>query len=206
MCEIDRKRFALVTANIVEKYVPHQHSKLKCAFQNKDCYLISWYVSEQKQTGKSRKLPGEFHTAMWAFTIRSCIRANRISTQIQHSNSVASTSENTDVNKVHGNRKSLTTTQLILQESFSALEQRKIIWKTVKFTQCEEKVPCFCVPLKNDQPFFMYLILSILNQEKKSQVKGMQNLNRARYSRCTKRYAWNVKWPFSETVQLVYTL
>lgn len=34
----------------------------------------------------------------------------------------------------------------------------------------------------------------------------MQHLNRARYSRCTKRYAWNVKWPFSETVQLVYTL
>lgn len=147
---------------------------------------------------------GEFHIGMWAF-IRNCISGNHNLTQIQNSKSVASTSENTDVSKVHGNRKSLTTTQLILQESFSALEQRKIIWKTVKFTQCKEKVLSFCVPLKNDQPFFMYLILS-LNQEKKSQLKGMQNLNRARYSRCTKRYAWNVKWPFSETVQLVYTL
>lgn len=149
---------------------------------------------------------GESHTGMWAFTITTFISANHIFIQIQNGNSVPSTSENTDVNKVHGNRKSLTTTQLILQESFSALEQRKIIWKTVKFTQCKEKVLCFCVPLKNDQPFFMYLILSKLNQEKKSQLKGMQNLNRARYSRCTKRYAWNVKWPFSETVQLVYTL
>lgn len=147
----------------------------------------------------------EFHNGMWAFTIRTCISANHILTQIQNSNSAASTSEKTHVDKVHGNRKSLTTTQLLLQESFTALEQRKIIWKTVKFTQCKEKVLCFCVPLKNYLPSFMYLILS-LNQEKKSQLKGMQNLNRARYSRCTKRYAWNVKWPFSETVQLVYTL
>lgn len=143
--------------------------------------LNYWSVLEQKQTGKSRKLRENFTLACGpSFTIRTCIHANHIFTQIQNSNSVASTSENTDVNKVHGNRESLTTTQLILQESFSALEQRKIIWKTVKFTQCKEKVLCFCVPLENDQPFFMYLILSILNQEKKSQVKGMQNLNRAK--------------------------
>lgn len=91
---------------------------------------------------------GDFHTGMGAFTIRTCISSNHIFTQIYNSNSVAPTSENTDVIKVHGNRKSLTTTQLILYESFSALEQRKIIWKTVKFTQCKEKVLCFCVPLK----------------------------------------------------------
>lgn len=57
---------------------------------------------------------GKFHTGMWAFTIRTCSSANRIFTQISNSNSVASTSENTDVNKVRGNRKTLTTTQLIL--------------------------------------------------------------------------------------------
>lgn len=32
MCETGRKRFAPVTANIVEKYVSHQHSKLECVF------------------------------------------------------------------------------------------------------------------------------------------------------------------------------
>lgn len=32
MCEIGRKRLALVTANIVEKYVSFQHSKLECVF------------------------------------------------------------------------------------------------------------------------------------------------------------------------------
>lgn len=115
---------------------------------------------------------GEFYIGMWAFTIRTCISANHILTQIQNSNSVASTSENKDVNKVHGNRKSLKTTQLILQESFSALEQRKIIWKTVKFTQCKEKVLCFCVSLKNDQPFFMYLILSDPQLGKEILVEG----------------------------------
>lgn len=149
---------------------------LKCAFSNKDCYLVNWYLLEYRSRQVIEKVKGEFHIGMWAFTIRTCISANHILIQIQNSDSVASTSENTDVNKVHGNRKSLTTTQLILQESFSALEQRKIIWKTVKFTQCKEKVLGFCVPLKNDQPFFMYLILPILNQEKKSQLKGMQNL------------------------------
>lgn len=34
--------------------------------------------------------------------------------------------------------KLLKTTQLILEKSFSALEQRKIIWKTLKFTQCKD--------------------------------------------------------------------
>lgn len=159
----------------------------------------------QKKTGKSRKL--------WENLTLTCgpSPGEPASVQIIFSHKFrkqqcSSTSDNTDVNKAHGNRKTLTTTQLILQESFSALEQRKIIWKTVKFTQGKDKVLCFCVPLKNDQPFFMYVILSKLNQEKKPQLKDMQHLNRARYSRCTKRYAWNVKWPFSETVQLVYTL
>lgn len=145
-----------------------------CIFKQRQ--LINWYLLEYRSRQVIEKVKGEFHIGMWAFTITTCISANHILTQIQNSDSVASTSENTDVNKVHGNRKSLTTTQLILQESFSALEQRKIIWKTVKFTQCKEKVLCFCVSLENDQPFFMYLILPILNQEKKSQLKGMQNL------------------------------
>lgn len=105
---------------------------------------------------------GEFHIGMWAFTIRNCIGANHIFTQIQNSNSVASTSENTDVIKVHGNRESLTTTQLILYESFSALEQRKIIWKTVKFRMQRESALLRCAP-ENDSSFFMYLNLFIFN-------------------------------------------
>lgn len=32
MCDTDRKRFVPVTVNVVEKYVPHEHSKLRCAF------------------------------------------------------------------------------------------------------------------------------------------------------------------------------
>lgn len=48
MCEIGGKRFALVTANIVEKCVSNLHSMLKCAFSNKDGYLISWYLLESR--------------------------------------------------------------------------------------------------------------------------------------------------------------
>ena len=169
--------------------------------------FINWYLLECRSRQVNQESYGRisyWHVGLYHQNLHPS--ANHIFTQIQNSNGATSTSENTNVNKVHGNRKSLTTTQLILQERFSALEQRKIIWKTVKFTESKEKVLCFCVPRKNDQPSFMYLLQSILNQEKKSQLKGMQNLNRARYSRCTKRYAWNVKWPFSETVQLVYTL
>lgn len=95
---------------------------------------------------------GEFHTGMWALTIRTSISANHIFTQISNSNSVASISKNTDVNQVYGNRKTLKQLKLFYRKASVHLNKGKLFGKQLSLPNAKRKYFAPVCPLKMISP------------------------------------------------------
>lgn len=168
--------------------------------------LINWYVLEQKQAGKSRKLRENFTLACGPSPSEPASVQTIFSHKFRTAIVLLPPLKTQMSTKCMETEKVLQQLSLLCRKASVHLNKGKLFGKQLSLPNAKRKCFASVCPWKMISLSSCTWSCQYSTRKRNPRWRACKILTEPRYSRCTKRYAWNVKWPFSETVQLVYTL